>query len=198
MASKLETAVRKELRGSRWKFVRIEKDTHPRFGDRLEVTVTYDEHNWLMLDEDDQNIAIDDAEEMVSRAVLKAGPEVVPGEYALADDVQAHLDEIITFNYKLPKKTNPFITREGKLGGPGYTRRPAGERHKILRSCEKEYGYKSCLNSIQALLLDPALTSRSRSTLEADKLWLMAQCKNKKAKDKPRLSVRQLVAQALK
>jgi len=43
--------------------------------------------------------------------------------------------------------------REGKLGGPGYLKKSAKERHKILNKCVKKYGYISCLRSLQYLLV---------------------------------------------
>jgi len=43
------------------------------------------------------------------------------------------------------------ITRSGKLGGPGYLKKPAAERHKLLDKCVVKDGYHSCLGSILVL-----------------------------------------------
>jgi len=55
-------------------------------------------------------------------------------------------------NKKLKKKTsNQWIYREGKLGGPGFLKRPRSEQMSILDACVSKYGYKSCLGSILVL-----------------------------------------------
>lgn len=48
-------------------------------------------------------------------------------------------------------KEKPWIQREGKLGGPGYLSKTAAARHKLLDSCVSEYGYASCLGSVNVL-----------------------------------------------
>lgn len=65
-----------------------------------------------------------------------------------------------------------WITREGKLGGPGYTKKTAAQRHKILDACVKEYGYRSCLGSITVLLVDSEISAGVRKKLTADKNYL--------------------------
>lgn len=67
----------------------------------------------------------------------------------------------------------PLITREGKLGGPGYTKRPAAERHEILRECVEVYGYRSCLGSLQVMLIGDAQRGRARQVFAEDKDWLV-------------------------
>ena len=71
------------------------------------------------------------------------------------------------------KGTEPLITRKGKLGGEGYTKKSTTQRHKLLEDCNKKYGYRSCLGSLQVLLNSTALDPKTKRTLEADKSWLM-------------------------
>jgi len=73
---------------------------------------------------------------------------------------------------KTGKPYKPWIQREGKLGGPGYTEKTQKERRKILKACEKEYGYRSCLGSIMVLLRSSELDAKTRKTLTSDKKWL--------------------------
>lgn len=68
---------------------------------------------------------------------------------------------------------SPWIQREGKLGGPGYTDKTQKERRKILDRCVKEYGYRSCLGSIMVLLRSTELHKDTRKKLEKDKKYLM-------------------------
>lgn len=69
--------------------------------------------------------------------------------------------------------TRPLISKKGKLGGPGYTRKPASERHRLLDRCAKQYGYRSCLGTLQALLLSTELSPGVKNVLDEDKTWLM-------------------------
>lgn len=71
------------------------------------------------------------------------------------------------------KGTKPLIQREGKLGGPGYTTKPERERHMLLGKCEKKYGYRSCLGSLQVLLNSSEMKGHARAVLAADKKWLV-------------------------
>ena len=71
-----------------------------------------------------------------------------------------------------PKRNKPMITREGKLGGPGYTKRTAKARHALLNKCVKGYGYRSCLGSLQVLLLNSEMGKTARKVILADKNWL--------------------------
>ena len=50
---------------------------------------------------------------------------------------------------KGPKVIPPL--EPGKLGGPGYLKKSATERHKILDRCVKREGYRECLGHVQAL-----------------------------------------------
>ena len=49
------------------------------------------------------------------------------------------------------KGYKPWITKSGKLGGPGFLERPRHEQLAILDACVPKYGYKSCLGSILVL-----------------------------------------------
>lgn len=71
------------------------------------------------------------------------------------------------------KGTKPLIQKEGKLGGPGYTKKPVATRRKLLSRCVKRDGYKSCLGRLQAVLLSTELKPAMRRTWEADKAWLV-------------------------
>tara|TARA_R110000824_G_scaffold93519_5_gene226098 strand:+ start:3837 stop:4655 length:819 start_codon:yes stop_codon:yes gene_type:complete len=70
------------------------------------------------------------------------------------------------------KRATPWITREGKLGGPGYTKRTAKARHALLNKCVKGYGYRSCLGSLQVLLLNSEMGNTARKVILTDKNWL--------------------------
>jgi hypothetical protein len=65
------------------------------------------------------------------------------------------------------------ITRPGKLGGPGYTRRPWSERKQILEDCVVEYGYRSCLGSLQVLLNIGNMGAKATEVIEHDRDWLV-------------------------
>lgn len=67
----------------------------------------------------------------------------------------------------------PLISRKGKLGGAGYTKRPIAERHEILRGCVEEYGYRSCLGSLQVMLLGKTQRGKARKVFQEDKDWLV-------------------------
>lgn len=84
------------------------------------------------------------------------------------------------------KKSKPWIQREGKLGGPGYTDRADKTRHAILKRCVEggtmkldggtfdspAYGYRSCLGSLQVLLRNRDIEPRTRAIIESDIAWL--------------------------
>lgn len=67
----------------------------------------------------------------------------------------------------------PWIEREGKLGGPGYTKRPQKKRRDILKRCVKQYGYRSCLGSLTVLLQSGEIKGKTRKTIESDEKWLV-------------------------
>ena len=69
---------------------------------------------------------------------------------------------------------DPWITRPGKLGGPGYLSRSAAERHKILDRCVAQYGYRSCLGSIQVLMRNRKVYARHRAALDTDNDYLVS------------------------
>lgn len=70
------------------------------------------------------------------------------------------------------KDEKPWITREGKLGGPGYTKKPAKTRHGILNNCVEEYGYRSCLGSLEVLLRNSEISNKVRKVINDDVKWL--------------------------
>ena len=93
----------------------------------------------------------------------------------------------------MPKKRNfarpvrIVAKRPGKLGGPGYLKKSAMQRHRLLDRCKDKYGYRSCLGSIQALevWLKNSGTASELGKLRADRAWLV---RNYGAKKNPRLS----------
>jgi hypothetical protein len=70
------------------------------------------------------------------------------------------------------KNKKPWIRREGKLGGPGYTKKSAATRHAILRKSIKKYGYASTMGSVSVLTENATIKPSTRRTLEADERWL--------------------------
>lgn len=62
----------------------------------------------------------------------------------------------------------PWIQREGKLGGPGYTSKTNKERHFLLQCSLDLYGYRSTLGSLLVLLRSRALKKATRKVIEAD------------------------------
>ena len=75
-------------------------------------------------------------------------------------------------SFSKKKGYKPWITREGKLGGPGYFSKSAAQRHKILNQCVKGYGYRSCLGSLMVLNRSSTLKSKYGRTINADKNYL--------------------------
>lgn len=74
---------------------------------------------------------------------------------------------------KGPYREDPkWVQRKGKLGGPGYTKKTDRQRHAILNKCVKEYGYRSCLGSLQVLLRNSEISPKVRKTLKGDIAWL--------------------------
>lgn len=72
----------------------------------------------------------------------------------------------------MAKKKTGWIQREGKLGGPGYTKKTVATRHRILARVVKEYGYRSALGSIMALERSTHISATVRKVLVADRNWL--------------------------
>lgn len=64
------------------------------------------------------------------------------------------------------------IRRKGKLGGPGYTKRPASERRAILTESLETYGYASTMASVTVLLANRHIKPRTRRVIESDVKWL--------------------------
>jgi len=70
------------------------------------------------------------------------------------------------------KDDRAWIQREGKLGGPGYTRRSRSKRHALLDRCVGEYGYRSCQGSLQIILRNADVKADTRKVVEEDLAWL--------------------------
>lgn len=73
-----------------------------------------------------------------------------------------------------PNKSKDWITREGKLGGPGYSDKPVRTRHALLNKAVKGYGYRSTLGSLMVLLRNSHMGAKDRKVITADKNWLKA------------------------
>jgi hypothetical protein len=69
-------------------------------------------------------------------------------------------------------KSYGWIKREGKLGGPGYTKKTTAARHRILAGVVKKYGYRSALGSIMALERSTQISATVRKVLVSDRVWL--------------------------
>ena len=83
------------------------------------------------------------------------------------------LRNVVEGSRLLVKKHKPWITRPGKLGGPGYAEWDEDERHGLLSACVQSYGYRSCLSSLTVLLKPKPGPSRTvRAVLARDIAWL--------------------------
>ncbi len=69
-------------------------------------------------------------------------------------------------------KSSQWITRPGKLGGPGFLSKPSSEQHRLLNKCVREYGYRSCLGSIMVLQRSRAINSAHGAKLNSLKNYL--------------------------
>lgn len=67
----------------------------------------------------------------------------------------------------------PWIQREGELGGPGFAQRSERERRALLRSSVDRFGYRSTLGKLGAILRNSEIRTKTRSTLESDRRWLV-------------------------
>lgn len=67
----------------------------------------------------------------------------------------------------------PWITREGKLGGAGFLSRPFIEQRAVLDNCVAEYGYRSCLGSILALERNGVIQRRYSAILTRLRRYLV-------------------------
>lgn len=74
--------------------------------------------------------------------------------------------------YSVKKGYSPWITRKGKLGGPGYLSKSSTERHRLLSKCVSEYGYRSCLGSVMVLSRNRSVQAVHGSKLTQDREWL--------------------------
>lgn len=71
------------------------------------------------------------------------------------------------------KKKSPSVAqREGKLGGPGYTRKSVAARRKILRAVVKKYGYRSALSSVMGMERSATISATARRVLASDRVFL--------------------------
>ena len=66
----------------------------------------------------------------------------------------------------------PWIQREGKLGGPGYTERSDRERHHILNCSLDSFGYRSTLGSLLVLLRGKSVHKKVKDVVKKDIEWL--------------------------
>jgi hypothetical protein len=70
------------------------------------------------------------------------------------------------------KKSPSAAPREGKLGGPGYTRKSVAGRRKILRAVVKKHGYRSALSSIMGMERSATISATARRALASDRVFL--------------------------
>jgi hypothetical protein len=76
---------------------------------------------------------------------------------------------------------SPWITRKGKLGGPGYLSKSSTERHRLLSKCVVKYGYRSCLGSVTVLSRNRTIKAKYESKLKQDREWLKSKYGNSKS-----------------
>lgn len=69
-------------------------------------------------------------------------------------------------------KLGPWIQREGKLGGPGYTAKAERTRHHLLGCSLERFGYRSTLGSLQVLLRNRSMSKKARAAVKKDLAWL--------------------------
>jgi hypothetical protein len=70
------------------------------------------------------------------------------------------------------KQVKPWITRSGKLGGPGFLSKPSTVQYKLLDNCVKKYGYKSCLGSVIVLMRNQKIYKHYKTELMELKNYL--------------------------
>jgi hypothetical protein len=74
---------------------------------------------------------------------------------------------------KSKKKSSPWITRKGKLGGKGFlTEKTELSQKRLLTKCVNEYGYRSCLGSIMALERSSKIEKKYGKRLKELREWL--------------------------
>jgi hypothetical protein len=69
-------------------------------------------------------------------------------------------------------KQRRWITRKGKLGGPGYMWKPSSTRHKLLDNCVSKHNYRSCLGSLMVLNRSSVLRRKYGKEINSDKKYL--------------------------
>lgn len=67
--------------------------------------------------------------------------------------------------YSSKRGYQPWITRSGKLGGPGFLSRPVEEQKSILDSCVRRDGYRSCLDSVLVLSRNKSINRKHGSKI---------------------------------
>ena len=68
--------------------------------------------------------------------------------------------------------SSQWITRPGKLGGPGFLSKSSSEQYRLLDKCVREYGYRSCLGSVMVLQRSRAINSSYGAKLNNLKNYL--------------------------
>jgi hypothetical protein len=68
--------------------------------------------------------------------------------------------------------SSQWITRPGKLGGPGFLSKSSKDQHRLLDKCVREYGYRSCLGSVMVLQRSRSINSKYGSKLNSLKNYL--------------------------
>lgn len=105
------------------------------------------------------------------------GVHVRPTRFKIVDKgrpgVRSFGAKSATGKYAARRHQKPLIQREGTLGGAGYTQKSTATRHKLLSTCVKKWGYRSCLSKLQVLMISTAIKPATRKVLAADKQWLM-------------------------
>lgn len=74
----------------------------------------------------------------------------------------------------------PWITRKGKLGGRDFLTKSIAEQHRLLDNCVRNYGYKSCLGSVQVLSRSRSIKRRHGPKINSLKHYLMSKYSLKK------------------
>lgn len=129
-------------------------------------TVSHNSHMWLRAS--GASVALTDA---INRMRDTAGiAEIRPEHYKRPGAKRKGVLKERVANPRKPRQ--PWIRREGKLGGPGYTAKPEAERHRLLARAVERFGYRSALGSLMALLRSHAIHHPAHATIQRDERWL--------------------------
>ena len=71
------------------------------------------------------------------------------------------------------KGSKPWITHEGKLGGPGFLSKKIAPQKRILSGAVRQWGYRSTLGSIMVLARVHDIESRHGKRLRSLRRWLV-------------------------